>query len=218
LSQLRDAPFVKVNCAAIPAELIESELFGHERGAFTGAQLKKKGVFEVADGGTLLLDEIGDMSTSAQAKVLRALQSGEINRVGSERTIAVDVRVIAATNKDLEAEVERGTFRDDLFFRLNVVPIRSPALRERTEDIPLLAESFLRAFARENGVREKPVDLAVFPLLQQRPWRGNVRELKNVVERMRSSAATESAPTTCPIEVRSTGRRTRLRNSRQRRP
>jgi len=184
LSQLRDAPFVKVNCAAIPAELIESELFGHERGAFTGAQLRKKGVFEMADGGTLLLDEIGDMSPSAQAKVLRALQSGEINRVGSEKTIAVDVRVIAATNKDLEAEVERGTFRDDLFFRLNVVPIRSPALRERAEDIPLLAESFLRSFARDNGVREKPVDLAVFRLLQQRTWRGNVRELRNVVERM----------------------------------
>jgi DNA-binding NtrC family response regulator len=184
LSQLSNAPFVKVNCAAIPADLIESELFGHERGAFTGAQLKKKGVFEMADGGTLLLDEIGDMSPSAQAKVLRALESGEINRVGSERTIAVDVRVIAATNKDLEAEVERGAFRDDLFFRLNVVPIRSPSLRERADDVPLLAEAFLRTFARENGVREKPVDPAVFRLLQQRPWRGNVRELKNVVERM----------------------------------
>jgi two-component system nitrogen regulation response regulator NtrX len=184
LSQLRQAPFVKVNCAAIPAELIESELFGHERGAFTGAQLKKKGVFEQADGGTLLLDEIGDMSPTAQAKVLRALQNGEINRVGSERTIAVDVRVIAATNKDLEDEVENGSFREDLFFRLNVVPIRSPSLRERVEDIPLLAQAFLRSFAHENGVREKPVDAEVFRLLQQRPWRGNVRELKNVVERM----------------------------------
>lgn len=184
LSQLRNAPFVKLNCAAIPPDLIESELFGHERGAFTGAQLKKKGVFELADGGTLLLDEIGDMSPSAQAKVLRALQNGEINRVGSERPIAVDVRVIAATNKDLEAEVNNGNFRDDLFFRLNVVPIRSPSLRERSEDIPLLAQAFLRAFANENGVREKPVDAEVFRLLQQRPWRGNVRELKNVVERM----------------------------------
>ncbi|MBZ0121126.1 MAG: sigma-54 dependent transcriptional regulator, partial [Sandaracinaceae bacterium] len=151
LSPRRDQAFVKVNCAAIPAELIESELFGYERGAFTGAQQRRKGMFELADGGTLFLDEIGDMSASAQAKVLRALQSGEITRVGSERPVAVDVRVVAATNKDLEKAVGTGEFREDLFFRLNVVPLRTPSLRERPEDIPGLAMSFLREFCAENG-------------------------------------------------------------------
>ncbi len=184
LSDRRDHPFVMLNCAAIPAELIESELFGHERGAFTGAIQRKKGMFELADGGTLFLDEIGDMSVGAQAKVLRALQSGEISRVGGERAIAVDVRVIAATNKDLTAEVEKGRFRDDLYFRLNVVPIRSPALRERTDDIPLLAHSFLEDFSREYGGRAKHAAPEVFDLLQRRPWPGNVRELRNVIERM----------------------------------
>ncbi len=184
LSDRRDAPFVMLNCAAIPTELIESELFGYERGAFTGAHGRKKGMFELADGGTLFLDEIGDMSLGAQAKVLRALQSGEITRVGSERPIAVNVRVLAATNKDLEAEVAASRFRDDLYFRLNVVPIRSPALRERTDDIPLLAQAFFKQFCREYGGREKPVDPEVFELLMQRPWPGNVRELRNVVERM----------------------------------
>jgi DNA-binding NtrC family response regulator len=184
LSDRRDAPFVMLNCAAIPAELIESELFGYERGAFTGAHGRKKGMFELADGGTLFLDEIGDMSLGAQAKVLRALQSGEITRVGSERPIAVNVRVLAATNKELESEVADGSFRDDLYFRLNVVPIRCPALRERVEDIPLLAQTFFRQFCREYGGREKPVAPEVFELLKQRPWPGNVRELKNVVERM----------------------------------
>ncbi len=184
LSDRIAAPFVMLNCAAIPAELIESELFGHERGAFTGAHGRKKGMFEVANGGTLFLDEIGDMSLGAQAKVLRALQSGEITRVGSERPIMVDVRVIAATNKDMDAEVARGQFREDLYFRLNVVPIRSPALRERIEDIPILAHSFLEHFCREYGGREKPADPEVFDLLQRRPWPGNVRELRNVVERM----------------------------------
>jgi two-component system, NtrC family, nitrogen regulation response regulator NtrX len=184
LSDRRDGPFVMLNCAAIPAELIESELFGHERGAFTGAHGRKKGMFELADGGTLFLDEIGDMSVGAQAKVLRALQSGEITRVGSERSIAVDVRVLAATNKDLESEVAKGAFRDDLYFRLNVVPIRSPALRERVEDIPLLAQAFFKQFCREYGGKEKVADPAVFELLMQRPWPGNVRELRNVVERM----------------------------------
>lgn len=184
LSDRRDAAFVMLNCAAIPAELIESELFGFERGAFTGAHGRKKGMFELADGGTLMLDEIGDMSPTAQAKVLRALQSGEITRVGSERPIAVDVRVLAATNKDLESEVNRGNFREDLYFRLNVVPVRSPALRERIEDIPLLAQAFFQHFCRENGRREKPVDPDVFDMLQARPWPGNVRELKNVIERM----------------------------------
>jgi len=175
---------VKVNCAAIPRELIESELFGHERGAFTGAQSKKRGFFEQAHGGTLFLDEIGDMDLVAQAKVLRALQSGEISRVGSEHVMHVDVRVLAATNKDLAKEVERQGFRDDLFFRLNVFPLRSPSLRERVEDIPLLAEAFMQAFSRENGTKPKPMDPQVVKALVARKWPGNVRELKNVVERM----------------------------------
>jgi DNA-binding NtrC family response regulator len=184
MSERRDQPFVMLNCAAIPAELIESELFGHERGAFTGAHGRKKGMFEMADGGTLFLDEIGDMSLGAQAKVLRALESGEISRVGGERNIAVDVRVLAATNKDLEHEVSNGNFRDDLYFRLNVVPIRSPSLRERVDDIPLLARAFLRDFCREHGGQEKPVEPEVFDLLKRRAWPGNVRELRNVIERM----------------------------------
>jgi len=173
-----------VNCAAIPRELIESELFGHERGAFTGAQTKKRGFFEQAHGGTLFLDEIGDMDLVAQAKVLRALQSGEISRVGSEHVMHVDVRVLAATNKDLAKEVERGGFREDLFFRLNVFPIRSPGLRERVEDIALLAQFFMDQFARDNGTKAKPIDTAVLERLVARKWPGNVRELKNVVERM----------------------------------
>jgi two-component system nitrogen regulation response regulator NtrX len=184
LSNRREAPFVKVNCAAIPAELIESELFGYERGAFTGAAQRRKGMFETADGGTLFLDEIGDMSASAQAKVLRALQSGEISRVGSEKSIAVDVRILAATNKDLEQEVEAGHFREDLYFRLNVVPLQTPPLRERREDVPVLARAFLRDFCKENGLRVKPVDDEVLEALAERSWPGNVRELKNVVERM----------------------------------
>ena len=183
LSPRADGPFVKVNCAAIPRELIESELFGHERGAFTGAQQKRRGLFEQAHGGTLFLDEIGDMDLMAQAKVLRAVQYGEISRVGSEHVIHVDVRVLAATNKDLAKAVERGTFREDLFFRLAVFPIRSPALRERVEDIPLLAQAFMDQFGRENGVRPKPIDDEVMNALVSRKWPGNVRELKNVVER-----------------------------------
>jgi two-component system, NtrC family, nitrogen regulation response regulator NtrX len=184
LSPRRDAPFVKVNCAAIPSELIESELFGYEKGAFTGAAARKKGLFEQANGGTLFLDEIGDMSLDAQAKVLRALQSGEITRVGSEHTVHVDVRVLAATNRDLEGAVSDGKFREDLYFRLSVVPLRSPSLRERREDIPALALAFARDFSRENGVREKPIDPEVFQALSERSWPGNVRELRNVVERM----------------------------------
>ena len=184
LSPRADKAFVKVNCAAIPAELIESELFGYERGAFTGAQGRKKGMFELANGGTLLLDEIGDMSASAQAKVLRALQSGEISRVGGEKAIAVDVRVLAATNKDLELEVKEGRFREDLYFRLNVVPIVSPPLRERKSDIILLSRGLLREFSAESGLREKPIDDEVLEALAERPWPGNVRELRNVVERM----------------------------------
>jgi DNA-binding NtrC family response regulator len=184
LSKRAAGPFVKVNCAAIPAELIESELFGHERGSFSGAAARRRGQFEVAHGGTLFLDEIGDMSLSAQAKVLRALQTGEITRVGSERALGVDVRVVAATNKDLEAEVREGTFREDLFFRLNVVPLVSPPLRDRLEDVPLLAERFVQLACRENGVRPKPVDPAVYERLRAYRWPGNVRELRNLCERM----------------------------------
>ncbi len=184
LSKRAGGPFVKVNCAAIPSELIESELFGHEKGSFSGAGARRRGQFEVADGGTLFLDEIGDMSLSAQAKVLRALQTGEVTRVGSEHAFTVDVRVIAATNKDLEAEVREGTFREDLFFRLNVVPLCAPPLRERLEDVPLLAERFLQLALRENGMRPKPVDPAVYERLARHRWPGNVRELRNVCERM----------------------------------
>jgi DNA-binding NtrC family response regulator len=183
LSQRKEAPFVKVNCAAIPRELIESELFGHERGSFTGAQGRKRGFFEQAHGGTLFLDEIGDMDLTAQAKVLRALQNGEVVRVGSEHVLHVDVRVLAATNKDLSKEVAVGAFREDLYFRLDVFPIRVPALRERAGDIRLLAESLVQAFCRENGLRPKRIDPAVFAALEARKWPGNVRELKNVVER-----------------------------------
>jgi two-component system, NtrC family, nitrogen regulation response regulator NtrX len=183
-SKRADGPFVKVNCAAIPSELIESELFGHEKGSFTGAAARRRGQFEAADGGTLFLDEIGDMSLSAQAKVLRALQTGEVTRVGSERILTVDVRVVAATNKDLENEVREGTFREDLFFRLNVVPIRSPPLRERMDDVPLLAERFFLLAVRENGMRPKPVDTEVLERLKGYRWPGNVRELRNVCERM----------------------------------
>ena len=184
LSKRASGPFVKVNCAAIPSELIESELFGHEKGSFSGAAARRRGQFEVAHGGTLFLDEIGDMSLSAQAKVLRALQTGEITRVGSEKAITVDVRVVAATTTDLQAEVREGTFREDLFFRLNVVPLRTPPLRERLEDVPLLAERFLQLAVRENGLRPKIVDPAVYEKLETHRWPGNVRELRNVCERM----------------------------------
>jgi len=183
LSPRREAPFTKVNCAAIPRELIESELFGHEKGSFTGAQARKRGFFEQAHGGTLLLDEIADMDLAAQAKVLRALQSGEVSRVGSERTLHVDVRVLAATNRDLAKAVEAGSFREDLFFRLDVFPIRTPALRDRPSDIRLLADAFVNSFCAENGLRPKRIAAAVYDALTLRSWPGNVRELRNVVER-----------------------------------
>jgi two-component system, NtrC family, nitrogen regulation response regulator NtrX len=183
LSPRRDEPFVRVNCAAIPKDLIESELFGHERGAFTGAQGRKRGFFEQAHGGTLMLDEIGDMDLVAQAKVLRALQNGEIVRLGSEQIVHVDVRVLAATNKDLMKEVAAGNFREDLYFRLEVFPMRCPALRERREDIPVLAETFVVAFCKENGLKPKRMDPSVTEALTRRSFPGNVRELKNVVER-----------------------------------
>ncbi len=184
LSPRKDDAFVKVNCAAIPAELVESELFGHEKGAFTGAVARKRGHFEAADRGTLFLDEIGDMPLAAQAKVLRALQSGEVTRVGGDQVMVVDVRVIAATNRDLERDVREGRFREDLYFRLNVVPLRAPSLRERPEDIAALVRHFVDEFSRENGFKPKPVEPEVLEELQRRGFPGNVRELKNLVERL----------------------------------
>jgi two-component system nitrogen regulation response regulator NtrX len=176
--------FIQVNCAAIPEELIESELFGHEKGSFTGATEKQIGKFEQADKGTIFLDEVGDMSPKTQAKVLRVLQEGEVERLGSARTIKVDVRVIAATNKDLEAEIEKGTFREDLYFRLSVIPIRVPPLRDRREDIPLLVRHFADLFARENNRRPPRFTQAALEFLGRARWKGNVRELKNTVERL----------------------------------
>jgi two-component system nitrogen regulation response regulator NtrX len=176
--------FVQVNCAAIPEELIESELFGHEKGSFTGATEKQIGKFEQADRGTIFLDEVGDMSAKTQAKVLRVLQEGEVERLGSARTIKVDVRVIAATNKDLELEIEKGTFREDLYFRLTVIPIRVPPLRDRREDIPALVRHFVDLFSRENNRRPPRFTPAALDFIQQARWKGNVRELKNTVERL----------------------------------
>jgi two-component system, NtrC family, nitrogen regulation response regulator NtrX len=179
-----DEPFVEVNCAAIPEELIESELFGHERGAFTGAVARRIGRFEMADGGTLFLDEVGDMSLSAQAKVLRVLQESVFERVGGTETMKVDVRVIAATNKDLLKASREGRFREDLFYRLNVVPITVPPLRERGSDIPLLAEHFLHLIGRELGQAPKKLSRTAMDALKEYAWPGNVRELKNLVERL----------------------------------
>ena len=176
--------FVQVNCAAIPEELIESELFGHEKGSFTGATEKQIGKFEQADRGTIFLDEVGDMSAKTQAKVLRVLQEGEVERLGSARTIKVDVRVIAATNKDLESEIEKGNFREDLYFRLSVIPIRVPPLRDRREDIPVLVRHFVDVFSRENNRRPQRFTPAALEYLQKARWKGNVRELKNTVERL----------------------------------
>ncbi|MBP3533048.1 MAG: sigma-54-dependent Fis family transcriptional regulator [Alistipes sp.] len=178
------APFVEVNCAAIPSELIESELFGHERGAFTSAVKQRKGKFEQADGGTLFMDEIGDMSLSAQAKVLRALQESKISRVGSDRDIEVDVRVIAATNKDLREEIRKGNFREDLYHRIGVIVVKVPPLRERREDIPMLADHFIRKICAENRIDCKKIDREAIEALSQMPWTGNIRELRNVIERL----------------------------------
>ncbi|MFQ6038453.1 MAG: sigma-54-dependent transcriptional regulator [Candidatus Aminicenantales bacterium] len=176
--------FVQVNCAAIPEELIESELFGHVKGAFTGATEKKPGKFELADGGTIFLDEVADMSLKTQAKVLRVLEEGEVQKVGSSKINTVDVRVIAATNKDLKQEIEKGTFREDLFFRLNVVPLYSPALREKKEDIPLLVDYFSRIIAEENNFKPKKFSEEAIQAMMEYPWKGNVRELKNLIERL----------------------------------
>src|SRR6188474_12146 len=176
--------FVQVNCAAIPEELIESELFGHEKGSFTGATEKQIGKFEQADHGTIFLDEVGDMSAKTQAKVLRVLQEGEVERLGSARTIKVDVRVIAATNKNLEEEIEKGHFREDLYFRLAVIPIHVPPLRERQEDIPILVRHFMEYFTREDNVRQKRITQPALEALSRYRWKGNIRELRNTVERM----------------------------------
>jgi DNA-binding NtrC family response regulator len=183
-SKRQDAPYVAVNCAAIPSELIESELFGHEKGAFTSAHKQREGKFEQAQGGTLFLDEIGDMSLSAQSKVLRALQENLINRVGSDKDIKVDVRVVAATNKDLKKEIASGNFREDLYHRLSVILIQVPSLKDRKEDIPLLVEKFLEDIAQENGSAKKKITAEAISKLKEFPWTGNIRELRNVVERL----------------------------------
>ena len=183
-SNRADAPFIAVNCAAIPSELIESELFGHEKGAFTSAIKQRAGKFEQAMGGTLFLDEIGDMSLSAQAKVLRALQEHKITRVGGDKDIKVDVRVVAATNKDLKHEIKEGRFREDLYHRLSVIVIQVPPLKDRKEDIPLLVDRFLQDLAKEYGISKKKIDKEAMEILQDIPWTGNIRELRNVVERL----------------------------------
>jgi two-component system, NtrC family, nitrogen regulation response regulator NtrX len=180
----KDEAFVQVNCAAIPEELIESELFGHEKGSFTGATEKQIGKFELAHKGTIFLDEVGDMSLKTQAKVLRVLQEGEVERIGSQRTLQVDVRVIAATNKKLEEAIEAGVFREDLYFRLSVVPVRVPPLRERPDDVPPLVDHFVRQFCAENNLRPKTFSKDAVEALKRHTWRGNVRELKNTIERL----------------------------------
>ncbi|MGB0403036.1 MAG: sigma-54-dependent transcriptional regulator [Salibacteraceae bacterium] len=183
-SPRKKQPFVEVNCAAIPSELIESELFGHEKGAFTSAVKTKKGKFEQAEGGTLFLDEIGDMSASAQAKVLRALQENKITRVGGEKDIKVNVRILAATNKDLVKEIEEGNFREDLYHRLSVILIKVPSLNDRSEDVPMLAQYFLKLICNEMGLPEITISDDGYQALKQTNWTGNIRELRNIIERL----------------------------------
>lgn len=183
-SERAKMPFVEVNCAAIPSELIESELFGHEKGAFTSAIKQRKGKFEQADGGTLFLDEIGDMSASAQAKVLRALQENRISRVGGDKDIKVNVRIFAATNKDLRKEIENGNFREDLYHRLSVIPIHVPSLKDRIEDIELLSHHFINMICEEYGTPVKEIEPGAIKELQKGQWTGNIRELRNVIERL----------------------------------
>jgi two-component system, NtrC family, nitrogen regulation response regulator NtrX len=183
-SKRASGPFIEVNCAAIPQELIESELFGHEKGAFTGATGMKRGKFELADHGTIFLDEIADMSLATQAKVLRVLEGQQFQRVGGTRTLKTDVRVIAASNKDLAEEIRKGSFREDLFYRLNVIPLEVSPLRDRKEDIPILVRHFLQEFATEYGQKPKTIDAAALDLFLRYPWKGNVRELRNFIERM----------------------------------
>ncbi|MFN0172240.1 MAG: sigma-54-dependent transcriptional regulator [Bryobacteraceae bacterium] len=202
-SPFSSGPFVKVNCAAIPTELIESELFGHEKGSFTGAVSARRGKFELADGGTLFLDEVGDLHTASQAKLLRVLQEGEFHRVGGEQIIRVSVRVVSATNKDLAALVQQEKFREDLYYRLSVVPIRVPALRERPHDLKPLAEYFLDDFCRRNNFRPKRLDASVYTVFEQYPWPGNARELRNTVERMAIlSPGDLMLPDCVPVEIR----------------
>jgi DNA-binding NtrC family response regulator len=183
-SERNKSPLIEVNCAAIPSELIESELFGHEKGAFTSAHKLRQGKFEQADKGTLFLDEIGDMSLSAQAKVLRALQENKISRVGSDKEIKVDVRILAATNKDLKSEISKGNFREDLFHRLNVIPIKVPSLNERRDDIPVLVNYFLELICNDQGLPLKTIKNDALLLLQEINWTGNIRELRNIIERL----------------------------------
>jgi two-component system nitrogen regulation response regulator NtrX len=199
-------PFVKVNCSAIPETLIESELFGHEKGAFTGAVVARKGMFEVAHRGVIFLDEIADLSANAQAKILRALQSGEIQRVGAEHTTQVDVRVLSGTHKDLRKAVADGRFREDLYYRLNVVPLRVPALRERLEDLPLLITVLMRRLCDRNNAREKPIDDEVFEELRRHSWPGNVRELQNVLERLMIMSGDRITTMDLPEEILASSR------------
>ncbi|MCU4137664.1 MAG: DNA-binding transcriptional response regulator [Thermodesulfobacteria bacterium] len=180
----RKGPFVTINCAAIPEELLEAELFGYEKGAFTGAIKSKPGKFEIANKGTLFLDEIGDLSLKLQAKLLRVIQEKQVERLGSDHSIKVDVRILAATNKDLEKEVQEGRFREDLFFRLNVIPIKLPPLRERKEDIPLLTQFFLKRICEREGIEEKKFTSQAIKALLNYPWPGNIRELENFIERV----------------------------------
>ena len=203
LSPFASGPFVKVNCAAIPTELLETELFGHEKGSFTGAVASRRGRFEMADGGTIFLDEVGDLHGASQAKLLRVLQEGEFHRVGGEQIIHVNVRVISATNRDLSGMVVQEKFREDLYYRLSVVPIRVPALRERPHDIRLLAEYFLEEFCARNNFRAKTMDETVYPVLETHTWPGNARELRNVIERMAILTPGERLTRDAiPVEVR----------------
>jgi two-component system nitrogen regulation response regulator NtrX len=202
-SPLASGPFIKVNCAAIPVELLESELFGHEKGAFTGATSRRRGKFELADGGSIFLDEVGDFHEASQAKLLRVLQEGEFQRVGGGETLRVSVRVIAATNQDLGSLVQQKKFREDLYYRLSVVPIRVPPLRERVEDIRPLGEYFLEDFCRRNNFKPKRIEEDVWIALNRYRWPGNVRELRNVIERMAILASTEGITKgSVPLEIR----------------
>lgn len=202
-SPFASGPFVKVNCAAIPTELIEAELFGHEKGAYTGAVSARRGKFELADGGTIFLDEVGDLHAASQAKLLRILQEGEFHRVGGEQPVRVNVRVVSATNRDLTEMIREGKFREDLYYRLCVVPVRVPGLRERPGDIPALVRYFLSEFCSRNNFRPKTLDEAVYEVLQAYAWPGNVRELKNVVERMAILTPEEEiGPESIPTEIR----------------
>jgi two-component system nitrogen regulation response regulator NtrX len=218
-SPFSGGPFVKVNCAAIPGELIESELFGHEKGSFTGATAMRRGKFELADGGTLFLDEIGDLHAYSQAKLLRVLQEGEFHRVGGEQTIRVSVRVVAATNRDLTALVAQEKFREDLYYRVSVVPIRVPALRERPQDIRPMAEYFLEDFCTRNGFRKRAFDADVWEAFQEYKWPGNARELRNAVERMAILSPGDTlAASAIPLELklqRESGGRSSVQEARE---